>query len=63
MFGSDFRDQLSEGIDAILSADFLTAEQKADILCNNAARYLRLGTSEGRAVGADPKHVRHNLFG
>jgi hypothetical protein len=45
MFGSDFRDQLSEGIDAILAADFLTAEQKDDILCNNAARYLRLGTS------------------
>jgi hypothetical protein len=45
MFGSDFRDQLSEGIDAILAADFLTAEQKGDILCNNAARYLRLGTS------------------
>lgn len=42
MFGSDFPDQIEVGIDAILSADFLTAEQKADILCGNAARFLRL---------------------
>jgi hypothetical protein len=42
MFGSDFKDQLRPGIEAILSADFLTGEQKADILCNNAARFLRL---------------------
>ena len=34
-----------EGIDAILAADFLTAEQKADILCENAARFLRLDES------------------
>jgi hypothetical protein len=45
MFGSDFPDQIGPGIDAILSADFLTAEQKADILCNNAARFLRLDVS------------------
>jgi uncharacterized protein len=45
MFGSDFPDQLSEGIDAILAADFLSAEQKADILCDNAARFLRLAAS------------------
>jgi hypothetical protein len=45
MFGSDFPDQLSEGIDAILAADFLSAEQKADILCSNAARFLRLPAS------------------
>jgi hypothetical protein len=49
MFGSDFPDQLSEGIDAIVSADFLSAEQKADILCNNAARFLRLDASVCRA--------------
>lgn len=30
------------GIHAILDADFLSAEQKADILCNNAARFWRL---------------------
>jgi hypothetical protein len=45
MFGSDFPDQLGEGIDAILAADFLTVEQKADILCGNAARFLRLTAS------------------
>jgi hypothetical protein len=45
MFGSDFPNQVEAGIDAILQADFLSTEQKADILCNNAARYLRLGPS------------------
>lgn len=51
MFASDYpapggpnaADYLRIGIDAILDADFLTAEQKADILCGNAARFLRLG--------------------
>jgi uncharacterized protein len=42
MFGSDFPGQCRAGIDAILGADFLTAQQKADILCGNAARFLRL---------------------
>jgi hypothetical protein len=42
LFGSDFPDQLRPGIDAILNADFLTDEQKADILCGNAARFLRI---------------------
>ena len=42
MFGSDFPDQLDEGIDAILNATFLSETQKADILCGNAARFLRL---------------------
>lgn len=41
MFGSDFPDQIEMGIDAIVAADFLSAEQKADILCSNAARFLR----------------------
>jgi hypothetical protein len=45
MFGSDFPDQIEMGIDAIMGADFLSAEQKTDILCNNAARFLRLGMS------------------
>jgi hypothetical protein len=43
LFGSDA--SLSEGIDAILEADFLTEQQKKDILCNNAARFLRLEES------------------
>jgi uncharacterized protein len=45
MFGSDFPDQVGPGIEAILAAEFLTPEQKADILCNNAARFLRLDAS------------------
>jgi hypothetical protein len=45
MFGSDFPDQTAAGIEAILETDFLSAEQKADILCNNAARFLRLDAS------------------
>jgi hypothetical protein len=43
MFGSDFPNQLRPGIDRILAADYLTEEQKADILCGNAARFLQLG--------------------
>jgi uncharacterized protein len=42
MFGSDFSDQTGPGIEAIRSADFLDADQKSDILCRNAARFLRL---------------------
>ena len=42
MFGSDFPTQVAPGIDAIVTADFLSGDQKADILCHNAARFLRL---------------------
>jgi hypothetical protein len=45
MFGSDFPSQLISGIEAILTADYLTAEQRSDILCGNAARFLRLDSS------------------
>jgi hypothetical protein len=45
VFGSDFPNQVGPGIDAILAADFLASTQKADILCGNAARYLRLDAS------------------
>jgi hypothetical protein len=45
VFGSDFPNQVAPGIDAIMAADFLTGAQKADILCGNAARYLRLNMS------------------
>jgi hypothetical protein len=46
MFGSDFPvSGVGKGIDAILAADFLSAEQKADILCWNAQRFLRLPES------------------
>jgi predicted TIM-barrel fold metal-dependent hydrolase len=33
-------------IEAIQTADFLSAEQKADIFYNNAARFLRLSEEE-----------------
>jgi uncharacterized protein len=42
VFGSDFPNGVATGIDAILAADFLSNDQKADILCGNAARFLRL---------------------
>ena len=42
MFGSDFAHLQGPGIDIILHAEFLTAGQKSDILCNNAARFFRL---------------------
>lgn len=46
MFGSDGNtDRLREGIDAINNADFLTADQKRDILFNNAARFFKLPAS------------------
>jgi uncharacterized protein len=45
VFGSDFPNQVEPGIEAILATDFLTADQKADILCGNAARFLRLPAS------------------
>ncbi len=42
VFGSDFPNVVGAGINAILAADFLTPVQKSDILCANAARFLRL---------------------
>jgi predicted TIM-barrel fold metal-dependent hydrolase len=43
MFGSDGGpDKLKDGVDAVMKADFLTAEQKSDILYNNAARFFKL---------------------
>ena len=45
MFGSDqmrWPEKIDEAIEAIEAADYLTAEQRRDILYNNAARFLRL---------------------
>lgn len=45
MFGSDnmiYPQTIEIGIETIEKAEFLTAEQKRDILFNNAARFLRL---------------------
>ena len=49
MFGSDqmqWPETIGLAIEAIQSAEFLNAEQKADILYNNAARFLRLSEQE-----------------
>lgn len=49
MFGSDqmvWPKTIEVALDAITSADFLSAEQKRDILYNNAARFLRLSQQE-----------------
>jgi len=45
MFGSDpvtFPENIGVAVDAVKSADFLTPEQKSDILYHNAARFFRL---------------------
>jgi len=49
MFGSDqmlLPETIGMAIDAIESAAFLTAQQKANIFYNNAARFLRLSDAE-----------------
>ncbi len=49
MFGSDqmiWPEVIGENIELIEAADFLTEEQKRDILYNNAARFLRLTDDE-----------------
>ena len=49
MYGSDqmiWPEVIGETIEAIESADFLSEEQKRDILYNNAARFLRLTDEE-----------------
>ena len=49
MFGSDqmiWPEVIAVVIEAIQTAEFLTKEQKADILYNNAARFLRLPEEE-----------------
>jgi uncharacterized protein len=49
MFGSDqmrWPEKIGEAIEAIEEADYLTEEQKRDILYNNAARFLALSDEE-----------------
>jgi predicted TIM-barrel fold metal-dependent hydrolase len=49
MYGSDqmiWPEVIGEGIEMIEAADFLTDEQKRDILYNNAARFLRLSEEQ-----------------
>jgi predicted TIM-barrel fold metal-dependent hydrolase len=45
MFGSDqmaWPETIGKAIEAVESADFLTADQKCDIFFNNAVRFFRL---------------------
>ena len=49
MYGSDqmvWAQTIEEGIDAVNSADFLSLEQKEDILYDNAATFLGLSEKE-----------------
>ncbi len=49
LFGSDpmaWPETIGMAVEAIQSADFLSAEQKADVFYNNAARFLRLSEEE-----------------
>ncbi len=49
MFGTDQMEWpklMAYSISIIQNADYLTPEQKRDILCNNAARFLRLDTAK-----------------
>jgi predicted TIM-barrel fold metal-dependent hydrolase len=51
MFGTDqliWPGLMAYSISIIQNADYLTSLQKRDILCNNAARFLRLGRDEDR---------------
>jgi len=49
MYGSDqmiWSEVIDETVETIQSADFLSAEQKADLFYNNAAKFLRLSNEE-----------------
>ena len=49
MFGSDgfaWPELIGVAIDIVQEAPFLTEKQKRDILCNNAARFLRLSDDQ-----------------
>jgi len=51
MFGTDqliWPKLMSYSISVIQNADYLTPQQKRDILYNNAARFLRLDTAQGK---------------
>ena len=51
MFGTDqllWPKLMSYSISIIQNADYLTTEQKRDILYNNAARFLRLDSAQGK---------------
>lgn len=45
LFGTDFPSEVERGVRLIQEASFLSAEQKSDILCGNAVRFLKLEAS------------------
>ena len=62
MFGSDAAGPgaITAGIDGITSAAFLTSSQRRDILCDNAARFYRLGVSKAGGGGRGPSPTAEN---
>jgi hypothetical protein len=64
MFGSDqmtWPDAIGMAVETIEKADYLSAEQKRDILYNNAAKFLRLSPGQiARHYGTSSKS-RHGL--
>jgi len=46
MFGHDFTGTIRENIEVIYGIDWLSEDQKRDILYNNAARFLKLSDQE-----------------
>jgi hypothetical protein len=49
------------GIEAIVAAEFLTPEQKSDILCNNAARFLRFDAAICRSSASKGRSIFHRI--
>jgi predicted TIM-barrel fold metal-dependent hydrolase len=62
MFGSDqmrWPESIGRAIEGIESADFLTADQKRDILHDNAARFLRLDGAAGSRAPSRAERRAH----
>ena len=65
MFGSDqmnWPGAIENCIDAIDSANFMSREQKRDVLYNNAARFLRLGEEEIARHHPAASSTRHSVI-
>ena len=65
MFGSDamvWPRTVEVAIESVETADFLTPEQKRDVLYNNAARFLRLSDEEmAKHRGSEKEWPNHPL--
>ena len=65
MFGSDqmvWPETIDRAIDRIQAADYLTPQQKRDILYNNAARFLRLPEEEIRRHHGDARTFQRQML-